>query len=91
MNFFTSRSARSASNARIAEIRALVVKQLGLDDEATVMISEWACTEMGCPPIETIVAILCPDKPARKFKIHKAIGDIKDDELLDLLGNRNLD
>jgi hypothetical protein len=55
MDIFSSRGPRNSE--RTNEIKAQVATELGLDAEATVMVSELACMEEGCPPVETIIAI----------------------------------
>ena len=58
MDIFSSRSSRSSE--RSYEIKAQVTTALRLDEEATVMVSELACMEEGCPPVETVIAVFRP-------------------------------
>jgi hypothetical protein len=61
---------------RIAEVKEWAAEIFRLGADVTVMVTELRCTEPGCPPLETVIAILGqPGKP-RQFKIHKAIADL---------------
>ncbi len=55
-------------------------------EEDHVMVNELACNEPGCPPIETVVALLRQGEPPWQVKVHKAVVDISDDDLLAAFG-----
>jgi hypothetical protein len=74
MNLFSYRS--SHSSERSNEIKAQVSAALGLDDEATVMVSELACMEEGCPPVETIIVVFRPAMDKLQFRLHRPISEI---------------
>jgi hypothetical protein len=61
---------------RTTEIKAWTTEALGLTDDVAVMVTELRCTEPGCPPLETIVAVLGGDGPTRQYKIHKRLDDV---------------
>jgi hypothetical protein len=58
---------------------------LDVDDDTTVMISQLACTEPGCPPIETVVAVLSPGVPPRRWTLHLPVEQITTDDLSAML------
>jgi hypothetical protein len=62
--------------ARTARIKAWAAEALGLGDEIAVMVTELRCTEPGCPPLETVVAVLGGGGPTRQYKIHKPLDDV---------------
>ena len=74
MNFFEPES--RATPEQIAKIRSWVKECLRLDDEVVVMVSELRCSEPGCPPLETLIAILDGPGQKRQFKFHKRILEI---------------
>ncbi len=37
----------------------------------TVTVTELACLEEGCPPVETAIGVLRPDAPQLQCKLHK--------------------
>lgn len=59
-----------------ATLKELIRTALSLDGEATVSVSEMACSRQDCPPRETIILIFPPAGPAIRLSIHKAIIDI---------------
>lgn len=61
-----------------ARVKALVRAIVG--DEFTVMVTELACTEPGCPPVETVIALMHPGAPDQR-KIHKALAAVTADDV----------
>jgi hypothetical protein len=48
----------------------------GLGDDDTVLVSELTCSEPGCPPLETVIALIEAEGGRRQFKLHRALADI---------------
>ena len=69
---------------RSAAIRALkaVARILfeAAEDDA-VVVTELSCTEPGCPPIETVIALLRAGCDPRQVKVHKPAVDVTEDDL----------
>jgi hypothetical protein len=63
---------------RAALIKRWAIEAFGLDDDAggTVMVTELRCTEPGCPPLETVIALLGDSGPPRQHKIHKPMAEV---------------
>ncbi len=74
---------RQTDPAKLALIKIWLYEALQLDADTTLSISELFGTEPNCPPIETVVAIMV--KPPQQYKIHKAIADIKHQDILNLV------
>jgi hypothetical protein len=70
--------------AAIARVKTWVTAILDPDKEHTIVVSELACTEPGCPPIETVIGLLGDGEPQR-WKIHKPVAAITEDDLRALL------
>jgi hypothetical protein len=69
---------------RSAAIRALkamarTLFEAGEDD--AVVVNELQCTEPGCPPIETVVALLRAGSEPRQVKVHKPAVEVTEDDL----------
>lgn len=47
-----------------------------LNDETTVMVTELECREPGCPPIETVIALLKGPGNIQQYKIHKTANEV---------------
>ncbi|MBE1603436.1 transcriptional repressor [Actinopolymorpha pittospori] len=52
---------------------------LGLDH--TVVIQQLACAEPDCPPIETVVAVLSPTEPPRRWTLHQPLSAVTADDI----------
>ena len=80
MNLFGSRP--KADPQRILEIKQWAMEAFRLPADVSVMVTELRCSEPGCPPLETVIAILdTPGRP-RQFKIHKAVADVSRDDVV---------
>jgi hypothetical protein len=75
MNLFASKPAGNVR--RIEQIRLWVRERLTLTEEAFVLVTELRCSEPGCPPLETVIAILDGPGQQRQFKLHRAIAEIE--------------
>ncbi len=77
---------------RAAAIRALkeTARTLfeALDDDV-VIVNELTCTEPGCPPIETVVALLRAGSAPRQVKIHKPAVEVTEEDLRAELQSRH--
>jgi hypothetical protein len=74
MNLFEPKPA--ANTDQIVRIRSWVRDRLCAGDDSLVMVSELRCSEPGCPPLETLIAILDGPGQRRQFKFHKPIIEI---------------
>ncbi|MFE3166305.1 hypothetical protein [Streptomyces sp. NPDC059224] len=54
---------------------------LGLDDDTAVLIRQLACTEPGCPPLETVAVVLPMEGDARRWTLHRPADQITEDGL----------
>jgi hypothetical protein len=68
---------------RASEIADLVRAQLNLPEDAPLTVSQIACREPGCPPVETVIAML--STPARRWTIPRPLSHIDDRSVIDLL------
>lgn len=71
----------NATPAVVAGVDTVALKDavreiLGLGDRHTVMVQQLACAEPGCPPVETMVAVLAAGEPPRRWTIHKPLSDV---------------
>ncbi|MEY9995509.1 hypothetical protein ABIE67_007541 [Streptomyces sp. V4I8] len=61
---------------RLRELKEAVRALLDLDEDTAVVIRQLACTEPGCPPLETVVAVLPMNGPPRRWTLHQPADDI---------------
>jgi hypothetical protein len=69
---------RSQAVRRLKQLARLLFE--AAEDDA-VVVTELACTEPGCPPIETVVALLRAGCAPRQVKVHKPAVDVTEDDL----------
>ena len=68
---------RSGGNSHLAPVvKAWVKNVFQLDEFVTVMVTELECTEPGCPPLETVIAIMDQPGTPKQFKLHKRIAEL---------------
>lgn len=81
-NLFGARSAPDL--VQVAEVKRWVADAFALDDSVLVMVTELQCTEPGCPPIETVIALMGGPGGRRQFKLHARIAEITREQVTDL-------
>lgn len=87
MDLFAGRDERAEQARRmaVARLKDSVTRILHLDDGDMVMVTELACSEPGCPPLETVIAVLSDGKAPRQWKVHRAAADVDEVHLLSAL------
>ncbi len=73
---------RNPNRERVRQVKEALRAALSLPDGATVTVTELACREEGCPPIETVVALLRPDGPPLQHKLHKTTDAVDAEDLV---------
>jgi hypothetical protein len=68
----------------VAAVKGWAADVFRLTEDTTVMVTELYCTEPGCPPLETVIALLHPQAGTRQHKVQKALRDITRDDVLAL-------
>lgn len=67
-------STPKADPEQIARLKAWVYEAFAIPADIPVSISQLACHEPGCPPIETVIAIMT--HPPQQHKLHQAVHEI---------------
>jgi len=81
MNLFSQKKTKTDPK-KMQQLKNWIYELLRLEPEVSVSLSQLQCKEPGCPPVETAITILTD--PAQQYKIHKAIADIEQADLLKL-------
>ena len=72
---FRTRPKDDASDV-LDRVKAWVLDAAGLDRDSDVVLAELQCTEPGCPPLETVIALMKgPDGPLKRT-IHKPLVEL---------------
>ena len=82
LNLFQARSPGDPQH--LAAVKRWAAEAFQLTEDTTIMVTELRCTEPGCPPLETVIALLHPQAGTRQHKMHKALRDITRDDVLAL-------
>jgi hypothetical protein len=70
--------------AQTALIRSWVADVLTVPEDAFVMVKQVECLEEGCPPVETIIAILSDHEGPKQWKVRKPIVQITEQDIRSL-------
>jgi hypothetical protein len=65
----------------LARVRAWARELWRLGGEDSVVVTELACSEPGCPPLETVVLIAAVDRPTVQHKLHLPAADVRLEDL----------
>ena len=72
MNLFKQQRP-TAKPEHLQQLKAWTQELLDLPTDVPISISQLQCHEPGCPPIETVIAVM--SQPTQTFKIHGAAGE----------------
>ncbi len=86
LDLFSPRLHRTEHTARV---KGWVRAALSLGEDVTVMVTELSCTEEGCPPLETVIAILAEGSPPRQHKVHRARAELTERDVVEALGEHH--
>jgi len=66
------------------EVKEWVRKALGHAPEANVpiLVSELRCSELGCPPLETCIAVLGADGTRLERKLHTSLAELTEADVV---------
>jgi len=67
----------------VRQIKRWAAEVLGLPPDASILVSELTCTEPGCPPLETVVAVLRGPGDQQQFKIHRPLLELTRQDLVE--------
>jgi len=73
MNLF-SQSHAKAEPEKVQQIKTWIYELLKLNPDTPISIIQLRCTEPGCPPLETAIAVMTV--PTKTYKIHRSIAEI---------------
>jgi len=67
-------SPNKISSAELRQLKNWVYEILTLDRDVPISISQLKCTEPGCSPLETVIAVM--SQPPQTYKIHRPATEI---------------
>jgi hypothetical protein len=82
MNLFKQQRP-TAKSEHVQQLKTWTQEILTLPTDVPISISQLQCHEPGCPPVETVIAVM--SQPIQTFKIHGAADDIDREALAQVL------
>lgn len=77
---------RPAGGTRPVDVKRWARAALGLPDEAVVLVTELRCAEPGCPPFETVIAVLDDGAGGRvQARLHEPISALVEADVVGAL------
>jgi hypothetical protein len=73
------------ARSHLAALKQHVRTELALDEQDSILITELNCTEPGCPPVETVIAVLPPGAEPRRWTVHHPLSELTPDLLTQAL------
>jgi hypothetical protein len=67
---------RQSNTAKLREVKTWVREVLRLPEETAVMVTELQCLEPGCPPLETVIAVLYGPAHNAQYRIAASIDSL---------------
>lgn len=61
---------------RVRRVKSVLREALRLSPDTTITVTELACFEDGCAPLETVIGLLRPDAPQLQHRLHKPIDQL---------------
>jgi hypothetical protein len=81
---FRKAGAEGAGGATARQIKEWVRELLAPGDEVTILVSELTCSEPGCPPVETVIALFRGREEPVKYTIHRPSAEVTRDDVAGL-------
>ena len=69
---------------KVRKIKEALGETLSIQNNATITVTELTCLEEGCPPVETVVALLKVGSDPLQHKIHKPGAEFKAADLTEI-------
>ena len=69
---------------KVRKIKKALGNKLSIQNNATITLTELTCLEEGCPPVETVVALLKAASDPLQHKIHKPAAEFKAADLTEI-------
>ena len=77
-------SGRKPNLDKIRHLKQVLRDALDLPEDATITLTELACMEEDCPPVETVFGLLRSDGLQLQHKVHKTTEEVDADDLLEI-------
>ena len=66
----------------IRRIKRTLSEVLDLPEDTVITVTQLACFEEACAPLETVIGLLSPGAQQKQYKVHKATESITPEDLI---------
>ena len=66
----------------VRRIKFTLREALNLSEDAVITVTQLACLDEECTPLETVIGLLQPGTPQMRHRAHKATDDINAEDLM---------
>ena len=77
-------SSQKPSLKMVRRIKCALREVLELPEDAIITVTQLACLEEACAPLETVIGLLRPAAPQLQHKVHKPTDTVDADDLMQL-------
>ena len=74
-------SSKKPSLTMVRRIKRTLHEALKLPEDALITVTQLACLEEECAPLETVIGLLQPNVPQLQHKVHKPTDDLSSEDL----------
>ena len=78
------KSSKKPNLKTIRRLKQELREALELSEDSTITVTELACLEEDCAPIETVFGLLRPNEPQLQHKLHKPTDDVDARDLMEV-------
>jgi len=75
-------SSKKPSLKMVRRIKHTLREALDLSEDTMITVTQLACLEEDCAPLETVIGLLRPKAPQLQHKLHKPTDDVDVDDLI---------
>ena len=75
-------ASKKPSLQQVRRIKKTLGQVLELPEGVLITVTQLACLEENCAPLETVIGLLRPNEPQLQYKIHKATDDVAAKDLI---------
>lgn len=68
----------------VRRIKLTLHKALCVPEDGMITVTQLACLEEGCAPLETVVGLIQPGASQLQYKVHKPTNDISTNDLIQI-------
>ena len=66
----------------VRRIKRALKEAITLPEDALITVTQLACLEEDCAPLETVIGLLRPETPQLQYKVHKETNAIDAEDLM---------